>query len=162
MVAPIGLLSCSSVDIRFIICLSTWSIELPHRHVVFILHAHLIFTPRGAVKVLRQKHLHRLEEIYRDVSVDFEVELREFNGESDHLHLLINYPSKSGLVNSLKGVTSRRLQQEFPAIKASWSMRKSRGVLFTPRYFARSAGGTALSVLQQDIELKKGAAASSR
>jgi putative transposase len=62
----------------------------------------------------------------------------------------------------LKGVTSRRLQQEFPAIKASWSMRKSRGVLWTPSYFAGSVGGAALSVLKQSVEQQKGAAKSSR
>jgi putative transposase len=33
----------------------------------------------------------------------------------------------SELVNSLKGVSSRRLKQEFPAIKVFWSVRKSRG-----------------------------------
>jgi putative transposase len=40
------------------------------------------------------------------VCTDFEVIVREFNGESDHVHLLVNYPPKvrlSELVNSLKG-----------------------------------------------------------
>jgi putative transposase len=139
------------------------SIELrTDRHVVFILHAHLVFTTKRRGKVMTREHLHRLEEIFRDVCADFKVELREFYGESDHLHLLINYPPKSELVNSLKGESSRRLPQEFPAIKAFWSVRKSRGVRWTPRSFARSVGGAALSILKQDIEQKKGAAASSR
>ncbi len=54
----------------------------------------------------------------RDVRADFETELAEFNGESNHVHLLVNFPPKvalSKLVNSLKGVSSRRLRQEFPA-----------------------------------------------
>ena len=99
------------------------------RHVVFMLHAHLVFTTKRRGKVLTQEHLQRLQEIFRDVCAEFEVELREFNGESDHVHLLVNYPPKvrlSELVNSLKGVSSRRLKQEFPAIKAFWSVRKSR------------------------------------
>jgi len=40
------------------------------------------------------------------VCSDFEAELIKFNGESDHVHLLVNYPPKvsvSSLVNSLKG-----------------------------------------------------------
>jgi REP element-mobilizing transposase RayT len=40
-----------------------------------------------------------------------------FNGESNHVHLLVNFPPKmalSKLVNSLKGVSSRRMRQEFP------------------------------------------------
>ena len=39
---------------------------------------------------------------------DFESELVEFDGEDDHVHLLVNYPPKvsvSNLVNSLKGVS---------------------------------------------------------
>ena len=36
-------------------------------------------------------------------------ELREFNGENDHVHLLVHYPPKlpvSTLVNRLKGVSA--------------------------------------------------------
>ena len=36
----------------------------------------------------------------RDIAEGFEVEITEFNGESDHIHLLIN---------SLKGVSSRKV-----------------------------------------------------
>ena len=54
----------------------------------------------------------------RDVCADFNAELVEFNGERDHVHLLVHYPPKialSRLVGSLKGVSARRLRQEFPA-----------------------------------------------
>ena len=43
----------------------------------------------------------------------------ESNGEDDHVHLLVEYPPKvalSHLVNSLKGVSSRRLRQQHPDI----------------------------------------------
>ena len=49
-------------------------------------------------------------------------ELKEFNGEEDHVHLLINYPPKlaiSKLVNSIKGVSSRRLRQNYSSLKLS-------------------------------------------
>jgi putative transposase len=44
------------------------------------------------------------------VCIDFEAALMEFDGEDDHVHLLVNYPPKvsvvsvSALMNSLKGV----------------------------------------------------------
>ena len=47
----------------------------------------------------------------RDVCRDFECELAEFNGEANDVHLLARFPPKvalSRLVNSLKGVSSRR------------------------------------------------------
>ena len=125
------------------------------RHVVFSLHAHLVFTTKRRGNVLDADHLARLKMIFESVCAYFDVELREFNGERDYVHLLIDYPPKvclSGLVNSLKGVSSRRLKQEFPAINAFWSVRQSRGVLWTPSYFAGSVGGAPLSVLNQYIE----------
>ena len=51
----------------------------------------------------------------RDVCADFGAELGEFNGDTNHVHLLVNFPPAvaiSRLVNSLKGVSSRRLRQE--------------------------------------------------
>jgi hypothetical protein len=43
--------------------------------------------------------------------------LTEFNGQGKHVHLLVSFPPKvalSRLVDSLKGVSSRRMRQEFP------------------------------------------------
>ncbi|GAA2800512.1 hypothetical protein GCM10010505_29140 [Kitasatospora aburaviensis] len=51
------------------------------------------------------------------VCEDFEAELMEFNGEANHVHLLVNFPPKvavSRLVNSLKGVSSRRAPPRVP------------------------------------------------
>ena len=48
------------------------------------------------------------------------------------VHLLVIYPPKvrlSELVNSLKGVSSRRLKVEFPVISTFWNVRKSEGAL---------------------------------
>ena len=58
--------------------------------------------------------------MFRDICEQFEVELIEFNGETDHLHMLIHYPPKvclSHLVNSLKGVSSRMFAKEFGRIQ---------------------------------------------
>jgi putative transposase len=67
--------------------------------------------------VCADRHLKRMEEIMRSVCADVEAELVEFTGEANQVHLLVNFPPKvaiSKLVNSLKGVSSRRLRQEFP------------------------------------------------
>ena len=80
---------------------------------------------------------------------DFETDLDEVNGESDHVHLLVRYPPKvalAGLVNSLKGVSSRRLRAERADIRARGSS------LWSPSYFAGSVGGAPLDVLRHYIE----------
>ncbi|MCK9879131.1 IS200/IS605 family transposase [Frankia sp. Ag45/Mut15] len=122
------------------------------RHCVFALHAHLVFVTKYRHRVFDDQHLTRLEEIMRMVCGDFEVELVEFNGERDHVHLLVNFPPKvalSRLVNSLKGVSSRRMRQEFPEL-AQHYWRANR--LWSGSYFAGSVGGAPLDVLRRYIE----------
>ncbi|MFJ6123174.1 IS200/IS605 family transposase [Streptomyces sp. NPDC092129] len=61
--------------------------------------------------------LTRCEDVIRKVCRNFGAELREFNRETDHVHLLVRYPPSvalSKLVGSLKGVSTRRLLQDFP------------------------------------------------
>ncbi|MFC5891151.1 IS200/IS605 family transposase [Kitasatospora sp. CM 4170] len=122
------------------------------RHCAFALHAHLVFVTKYRHKVFADRHLTRLEEIMRDVCADFEVELVEFNGENNHVHLLVNFPPKvalSKLVNSLKGVSSRRLRQEYPElVKHYWRAQR----LWSGSYFAGSVGGAPLSIVRQYIE----------
>jgi Transposase and inactivated derivatives len=121
------------------------------RHVVFNLHAHLVFVPKYRKRIFDADAIERLHRILRIVCADFETDLVEFNGESDHVHLVVNYPPKialSGLVNSLKGVSARRLRQERPDIaKKYW-----RGGLWSASYFVGSVGGAPMSVLRQYIE----------
>jgi len=78
------------------------------------------------------------EVIFRDVCKDFEADLRQFNGESDHLHVLVISPPKlrlSELVNSVRGVSRDRLKTEFPAIPTFWNVRTSEGPLRAPSLF---------------------------
>lgn len=44
--------------------------------------------------VFAHRHLLRREEIMRSVREDFEAELVKFNGESNHVNLLVNLPRK--------------------------------------------------------------------
>jgi putative transposase len=83
---------------------------------------------------------------------DFEVELVEFDGEDDHVHLLVNYPPKvavSALVNSLKGVSICMIRKKnYPSIrKKLWG-----GALWSPSYFAGSCVGAPIEIFRQCIE----------
>jgi putative transposase len=122
------------------------------RHCVFLLHAHLVFVTKFRHQVFTGAHLARLEEIMRAVCADFETELAEFNGEHNHVHLLVHFPPKvalSKLVNSLKGVSSRRLRQESPELTTHYYRANK---LWSGSYFAGSVGGAPLSLLRQYIE----------
>ena len=122
------------------------------RHCIFVLHAHLVFVTKFRHRVFTDGHLSRMEAIMRDVCADFETELVEFNSETNHVHLLVNFPPKVALpklVNSLKGVSSRRMRQEFPDLVRHY-YRANR--LWSGSYSAGSVGGTPLTVLRQYIE----------
>jgi len=122
--------------------------------VVYQLHVHLVFVPRYRRKVFDADALERLRIVFGAVCGDFEAELTQFNGEPDQVHLLVNYPPKvavARLVNSLKGVSARRLRQERPDI----SRRYWRGGLWSASYFAASCGGAPISILRQYIESQR-------
>ena len=122
------------------------------RHCVFLMHVHLVFVTKYRREVFTKSILDDLRGIFTGVCLDFEAELVEFDGEDDHVHLLVNYPPKvsiSSLVNSLKGVSSRMVRQKsYPSIsKKLWG-----NALWSPSYFAGSCGGAPIAVIRQYIE----------
>lgn len=122
------------------------------RHCVFVLHAHLVFVTQYRGAVFEHRHLEALQQLFRKVCDDFGCELAEFNGETDHVHLLVNYPPKvavSRLVNSLKGVSSRRLKRYYPELEQPAYRQNA---LWSPSYFAGSVGGAPMAVLRRYIE----------
>ena len=121
------------------------------RHCVFLLHAHLVFTPKYRRRVFTAIHIDALRGYFETVCDKFDVELAEMDGETDHVHLLVNYPPHvelSKLINSLKGVSSRMLRKEHPDILPKWR----RNVLWSRSYFAASCGGAPIEVLKRYIE----------
>src|SRR5689334_17275332 len=122
------------------------------KHVVFELYVHLVFTPKYRRKVFDEKMLTRLEEIFQQQCRILECRLVEFNGELDHVHLLVNYPTKisiAELSRVLKGVSARLLRKEFwPRIKTMlWGHH-----FWSPSYCAVSAGGAPLEIIKKYIE----------
>jgi len=125
------------------------------RHCVFMMHVHLVFVTKYRRDVFTKDILDDLRPVFAKVCADFESELVEFDGEHDHVHLLVNYPPKvavSHLVNSLKGVSSRMIRkQNYASIRQKlWG-----GALWSPSYFAGSCGGAPIAVIRQYIEQQK-------
>lgn len=120
-----------------------------------MMHVHLVFVTKYRRDVFSKEILDDLRSIFDSVCRDFEAELIEFNGEDDHVHLLVNYPPKvavSKLVNSLKGVSSFLLRKKnYPNIKKKlWG-----GALWSPSYFAASCGGASIAVIRTYIEQQR-------
>ena len=116
------------------------------------MHVHLMFVAKYRRKVFTKAILSDLEKMFSKVCGDFEAELVEFDGEHDHVHLLVNDPPKvavSKLVNSLKGSSSLLIRKKgYPTIqKALWS-----GSLWSRSYFAGSCGGAPIDVIRKYID----------
>lgn len=82
------------------------------RHSTFLMHVHLVFVTKYRRKIFVQDAIKKLWGYFASVCAEFDAELVEMDDEHDHVHLLVNYPPKlavSGLVNILKGVSSRLL-----------------------------------------------------
>jgi putative transposase len=112
----------------------------------------LVFVTKYRHTVFTNRHLTRPEDILQAVCTDFDTDLVEFNGEDKHLHLLVNFPptiAPSKLVNSLRGISSRRLRQEVPDFVRHYYHANR---LWSGSYFAGSVEGAPLTVLRQFIE----------
>lgn len=118
------------------------------RHSVSSLKIHLVCIAKYRRAVFTTESLAVIETSFKEVSKKMDFQILEFNGESDHIHALIEYPPKlsiSGMVNTLKGVSSRRYGQ------AGYSKPYGKNALWSPSYFVSSVGGAPIEVLKQYI-----------
>lgn len=120
-----------------------------------MMHVHLVFVTKYRRGVFTKEILNDMRPIFASVCTDFEAQLIEFEGEDDHVHLLVNYPPKvsiSKLVNSLKGTSSLLIRKKnYPSIKTKlWG-----GALWSPSYFAASCGGAPVAIIRQYIEQQR-------
>lgn len=107
------------------------------------MHAHLVFLTRKRGAVFSKRHLSDLERLLRRVCRGFGAQLVEFEGQPDHVRLLVSYPptlAVSRLVNSLKGASSHRLRRQHANLAAACGD----GGLWSRSYFA--SGGDAAPV----------------
>lgn len=122
------------------------------RHSVTDLKIHLVCVTKYRQSILTAKSLITIENSFREVAEKMSFRVLEFNGEANHVHALIEYPPKlsvSQIVNSLKGVSSRRYGQ------AGFKKPYNREALWSPSYFAISVGGAPLEILKEYIQNQK-------
>ena len=94
------------------------------RHCVYDLHVHLVFVTKYRHDVFTSEHLTALEHVFADVCRSFDCRLEEFNGETDHVHLL------------------PELARHYWRAQRLWS----------PSYYAGTNGGAPLDTLKRYIE----------
>ena len=121
------------------------------RSCVFKNFLHLVFVTKYRRGVFTKPMLERLRELFDETCNQMDVELIEFGGEDDHVHLMVCCPPKlavSNLVGKLKGKSSYFLRQEY------WSQIKGKlwgGHLWSPSYCLVSCGGSPLETVKKYV-----------
>ena len=123
-----------------------------HYHCVYKLTYHLVLVTKYRRKCFTNEMLNRLEEIVRKNCQDWEIDLLEFNGEADHIHLLLEMhpnimPSK--FINNIKTVSSRLIRKEFDAELKQYYWKP---VLWTRAYCLLTTGGATIDVIREYIK----------
>lgn len=122
------------------------------RRAVYKLTVHLVFVTKYRRKVLTSEMLQRLAEVFSSVVEKWDGKLIEFNGESDHVHLLISYPPHkllSSLIANMKATASKTMWREFESNMSKVYWKK---VLWTGSYFVASCGGVTLEQLKVYVQ----------
>ena len=123
-----------------------------HYHCVYKLTYHLVLVTKYRKKCLSNEMLNRLEEIIKKNCTDWEIDLIEFNGEADHVHILLDMhpnimPSK--FINNLKTVSSRLIRKEFEEELKPYYWKP---VLWTRAYCLLTTGEATIDVIREYIQ----------
>lgn len=119
------------------------------RHSLSTIRVHLVCVTKYRKKVITSEGLEVIKKSFLEVAKSLNFNIEEMEGELDHVHALIEYPPKlsvSQIVNSLKGVSSRRYGQ------AGHPKPFGKQALWSPSYFASSVGGAPIKVLKEYIQ----------
>ncbi len=123
-----------------------------HSHCVYNLQYHLVLVTKYRKKCLTTELMQRMKEIVEEQCQHWDIELIEFGGEADHIHLLLSmHPNimPSRFINSLKTVSSRYLRKEFSAHLKKYFWKP---VLWTRAYCLLTTGGATIETIRQYIE----------
>lgn len=116
------------------------------------LKAHLVLVAKYRRKVFTDEMLVRLADILKELLSKWDCEVVEFNGETDHIHLLFRYTPQTDLpkfINNLKSVTSRYLRKEFAEHLSQYYWKD---VFWSGSYFIASCGGVTVETLKKYVE----------
>lgn len=123
-----------------------------HFHAVYKLTYHLVLVTKYRRKVITKEMLTRLQTIFSEQCESWSVELVEFNGETDHVHLLIDaHPAMdlSKFINSIKTVSSRLIRKEF---KNHVDQFYWKPYFWTRAYCLLTTGGAPIEIIKAYIQ----------
>lgn len=120
-------------------------------HTIYDHKFHIVFCTKYRKKILRGELAMRIREIIRRVCEEFGVQILKGNILSNHVHLLVSIPphhAVSKIVQHMKGVSSRKVQQEFAELRKQYWGRHFWAIGF----FSATAGAVSDETIKDYIE----------
>jgi putative transposase len=119
---------------------------------VSLLNYHFVFCPRYRRKIFLQPEVEqRFKELVKEVCEEIQIQVIALDCDKDHTHLFLNaLPtlSPADMMAKIKGVTSKKLREEFPHLHHLPS-------LWTRSYFVSTAGNVSSETIKRYVENQK-------
>lgn len=127
-------------------------------HSIFSIHLHIIFVTKYRRKVLTKPMIEDAKIVFERVLEANSSMLSNCEGESDHIHLLVDlHPNNniSNLVSSLKSASSRIVRKKYSSEIAQHYWGKNAKLWHDSKCII-SCGGAPLEVIKQYIDNQSG------
>jgi putative transposase len=121
-------------------------------HCVYKLSYHLVLVTKYRKEIITSDMLIDLQSIFTRLCKSWGCKLLEFNGEKDHVHLLIEANPNitiSDFVNNLKTVSSRLIRKQYKDYVRKFYRKP---VFWHRSYCIVSTGGAPLEIIKRYIE----------
>ncbi|MFB5590221.1 IS200/IS605 family transposase [Bacillus cereus] len=119
---------------------------------VSLINYHFVFCPRYRRKIfLNTKVEERFKELVQEICGELDISIVAMECDKDHVHLFLNTTptlSPADTMAKIKGVTSKRLREEFPHLQHLLS-------LWTRSYFVSTAGNVSSETIKHYVENQK-------
>jgi putative transposase len=108
-------------------------------HTVYDTKYHLVWAPKYRKWILRGDIQKRVEELFREIGDNHEIEIDTLEIAAEHVHLFISFPpgeSIARVVGKLKSISASEIFREYPEVKRElWG-----GRFWQTGYFVRTSG----------------------
>lgn len=119
---------------------------------VSLINYHFVFCPRYRRKIFLDSKLEeRFKMLVQEVCEEVGIEILAMECDQDHVHLFLNalpILSPADIMAKIKGVTSKKLREEFPHLQHLPS-------LWTRSYFVSTAGNVSSETIKHYVENQK-------
>lgn len=119
---------------------------------VSLINYHFVFCPRYRRKIFNIPNVEtRFKELVYEICMELNIEIIEMECDIDHVHLFVNslpILSPSDIMQKIKGVTSKKLRDEFSILSKMPS-------LWTRSYFVSTTGNVSTETVKVYVESQK-------